>query len=184
MLPAKGSNWPAVEQLLGQKTGDVKGCWCMHFRLTRGELTDGEGAGNRAALKQLVDDGPPPGLVAFAGGEPVGWASIAPREQYARLQRSPITTPVDERPVWSLVCLFVPPKQRGKGVARALVRGAVDYAAGQGADVVEAYPVDDTLGKVTSDDAYHGVVSLLATEQFTEVARHVPKRPVMRRTIG
>jgi len=47
--------------------------------------------------------------------------------------------------------------------------------------VVEAYPVDDTLGPVSADQAYHGVVSLLRSESFEEVARRRPKRPVMRR---
>jgi GNAT superfamily N-acetyltransferase len=181
--PATPATWPAVEQLLGQQTGGVAGCWCMFFRLARSEFNAGEGTGNRKAFKALVDDGPPPGLVAFTGDEPAGWAAIAPRGEYSRLDRSPIAKPVDEQPVWSLVCLFVPPSHRGKGVARALVRAACEYAAEQGADVVEAYPVDDTLGKVTADEAYHGLVSLLSAEQFTEVARRLPKRPVMRRAV-
>lgn len=179
--PADAERWPAVEQLLGQKSGDVQGCWCMFFRLPRREHDSGEGAHNRGKLKALVDGGQPPGLVAYVDGDPAGWASIAPRGEYSRLARSPIAKPVDDQPVWSLVCLFVPPRHRGKGVARALVRAAVDYAAKQGADVVEAYPVDDTMGKVTADAAYHGLVTLLASEQFTEVARRQPKRPVMRR---
>lgn len=180
--PATAERWADVEALLGQKTGGVAGCWCMFFRLARSEFDAGEGAGNRRAMRALVDEGPPPGLLAYRDGSPAGWASIAPRSEFSRLERSPVSKPVDGRPVSSLVCLFVAKQHRGRGVARALVRACVEYAAEHGADVVEAYPVDDTMGKVTSDEAYHGVVTLLASERFTEVARHLPRRPVMRRT--
>lgn len=178
--PAVAANWPDVVRLLDQR-GGLKGCWCMFFRQPGRQHQAALGEGNRRALKALVDAGRLPGLVAYADGEPAGWASVAPRKEFSRLDRSPISKPVDERPVWALVCLFVDRRHRGQGVARALVRAAVQRAAEQGADVVEAYPVDDTMGPVAADDAYHGVVTLLASERFTEVARRAPKRPVMRR---
>ncbi|WP_051111531.1 GNAT family N-acetyltransferase [Sciscionella marina] len=90
---------------------------------------------------------------------------------------------VDDTPVWALTCLFVPREARGTGVARELVRGALGYARARGASCVEAYPVDDILGPVHSDHAYHGWVSLLLGFGFTEVARRTPKRPVLRRRI-
>jgi len=86
--------------------------------------------------------------------------------------------------VWSLVCFYVPPPYRGEGVARALVRGAIGYARRRGAERVEAYPVDDTSGPVDSDDAYHGLVTLLRSEGFEEVARRTPRRTVMRLRLG
>ncbi|WP_327681053.1 hypothetical protein [Streptomyces sp. NBC_00467] len=48
---------------------------------------------------------------------------------------------------------------------------------------MEAYPVDDTMGPVGADEAFHGLVSLLTAEGFTEVARRTAKRPVMRRQL-
>ncbi|MFF3685516.1 GNAT family N-acetyltransferase [Streptomyces sp. NPDC002187] len=178
--PATTGNWADVEQLLSAR-GSVKGCWCMFFRQTPQERRATEwGEGNRQALKALVDDGRRPGLVAYRDRTPVGWVSVAPRAEYTRLDRSPVSRAVDGRPVWSLVCLYVGKEHRGTGVARELVRAAAEYARERGARTVEAYPVDDTLGPVGADDAYHGLVSLLAREGFTEVARRTPKRPVMR----
>lgn len=156
----------------------------MFFRQTPQQRRTEWGEGNRKALRRLVDSGRHPGLVAYRNGAPAGWCSIAPRCEYSRLDRSPITKPVDDEPVWSLVCLFVDRAHRGNGVARALVRTAVDYARRRGAKSVEAYPVDDTLGTVPDDAAYHGLVSWLRAEQFEEIARRTPKRPVMRRHLA
>jgi GNAT superfamily N-acetyltransferase len=160
--------------------GSVKDCWCMFFRQSPQELRTNWGDGNRKALRRLVSAGEEPGLVAYLDGAPVGWCSVAPRGQYSRLDRSPVSKPVDDAPVWSLVCLYVRRDQRGNGVAHALVDAALDHAARRGATLVEAYPIDDTVRPVPADRAYHGVVSLLAEHGFEEVARRSPDRPVMR----
>lgn len=178
--PVGPESWNDVTALLGQR-GSVNGCWCMFFRQTPQQRRTEWGEGNRAALRAMVDSGAHPGLVGYRNGVPAGWCSVAPREDFGRLDRSPIGRRIDAEPVWSLVCLFVDQAHRGQGVARALVRAAVDYAGDQGVRVVEAYPVDDTLGPVSADQAYHGVVSLLRSESFEEVARRRPRRPVMRR---
>lgn len=179
VLPATPDRWRDVEQVLDQR-GSVRGCWCMFFRESPEERRRLWGEGNRTALKALVDAARVPGLVAYLGGAPVGWTSVAPRGEYPRLDRSPVSRRLDDRPVWALVCLYVLPAARGAGVARALVRGAVAYARERGAATVEAYPVDDTLGPVSVDAAYHGLVTLLRAEGFVEVARRTARRPVMR----
>jgi GNAT superfamily N-acetyltransferase len=177
--PADPAAWPATAQVLGAR-GSVRGCWCMFFRQSPQERRTQWGEGNRRALRRLVEQGEEPGLLAYAGDEPVGWCSVAPREEYGRLDRSPISKRLDDQPVFALVCLYVVREHRGQGVARSLVRGALDHAARRGARIVEAYPIDDRVRPVSSDRAYHGVVSLLESEAFTEVARPAPDRPVMR----
>ena len=181
--PASHARWHDVERVLDQR-GAVKGCWCMFFRSQVHEHRSNTGEDNRLALRRLVEAGAHPGLLAYRDGAPVGWVSVAPREEFSRLDRSPVSRRVDARPVWALVCLYVPRPHRGTGVARALVRGAVAYAQQCGAEVVEAYPVDDTLGPVSADHAYHGLLTLLAAEGFEEVVRRSARRPLMRRRLA
>jgi GNAT superfamily N-acetyltransferase len=134
---------------------------------------------NRAGVKALVDDGNPPGLIGYRGKVPVGWISIGPREEYARLKRSPVVKPVDAQPVWSVVCFVVPAEHRGQGVARALLAGAVAYARKQGATLVEAYPVDKPA-RSNGDSMWFGAKSMYDKAGFREVARRKPQRPVVR----
>ena len=134
---------------------------------------------NRAALKALVDGGTPPGLIGYRGKVPVGWVSIGPREEYAKLERSPVMKPVDEQPVWSCVCFVVPSEYRGQGVAQALLNGAIAYAKKQGATLVEAYPVDKPA-RSKDDYMWFGAKSMYDNAGFIEVARRKPQRPIVR----
>jgi ribosomal protein S18 acetylase RimI-like enzyme len=134
---------------------------------------------NRAELKALVDGGKTPGLLAYRGKTPVGWVSLAPRDEFAKLRRSPVMKPVDDKPVWSIVCFVVPAAYRGQGVARALLRGAIDYARERGATLIEAYPVDKP--QRSKDDAmWFGAKSMYDAAGFEEVARRKSTRPVVR----
>lgn len=134
---------------------------------------------NKAQLKALVAAGRPPGLIGYRGKVPVGWVSLEPREAYAKLARSPVMKPVDDQPVWSIICFVVPSEFRGQGVAQALLEGAVAYAGKHGARLLEAYPVDKP--NPSSDDAmWFGAKSMYDKAGFTEVARRKPQRPVVR----
>ena len=134
---------------------------------------------NRADLKALVDAGKPPGLLGYRGRVPVGWVSIGPRADYARLRRSPVMKAVDEQPVWSVICFVVPAAHRAQGVAQALLRGAIAYARRQGATLIEAYPVDKR-GRSKDEYMWFGAKSMFDHAGFREVARRKPQRPIVR----
>src|SRR5204863_1038389 len=134
---------------------------------------------NRADLKALVDAGRPPGLIGYRGKTPVGWVSLGPRQDYAKLQRSPVMKAVDDQPVWSIICFVVPSEHRGEGVARALLKGPIAYAKRQGASLIEAYPVDKAT-RSGDDSMWFGAKSMYDQEGFEEVARRKPQRPVVR----
>ena len=123
--------------------------------------------------------GNPPGLIGYRGKVPVGWVSIGPREEYARLKRSPVMKAVDEHPVWSVICFVVPAEYRGQGVAQALLKGAMAYAKKQGATLVEAYPVDKPA-RSKDDYMWFGAKSMYDKAGFQEVARRKPHRPIVR----
>jgi ribosomal protein S18 acetylase RimI-like enzyme len=134
---------------------------------------------NRTQLKKLVEAGRPPGLIGYRDKVPVGWVSVGPREEYARLARSPVMKPVDDQPVWSVICFVVPAEYRGQGVAQALLAGAVAYAKKHGAKLLEAYPVDRP-SRSKDDSMWFGAKSMYDKSGFSEVARRKPQRPVVR----
>ncbi|TLN17233.1 GNAT family N-acetyltransferase, partial [bacterium] len=136
VVPLTPARWDDFTALFGSH-GAVGGCWCMYWR-REGAWEGGNGDANREKMHTLVQGGTLTGLLAYAGSDAVGWVSVAPRVDYAALARSRVLAPVDEQPVWSIVCFFIQRGWRRKGVMRALLRGAVDYAAAHGAHIVEA----------------------------------------------
>jgi GNAT superfamily N-acetyltransferase len=177
--PVTPQRWADLEALFGPR-GACAGCWCMYWRLRRTEYELLKGAGNRAALKEIVDSGEPPGLLAYHQGQPVGWVSVAPRPAFSTLERSRILKPVDERPVWSVVCFFVSRGYRRKGVTVQLLRAAVEYARQQGAEIVEGYPVEPKEGKAPDVFVFTGLASAFRQAGFEEVLRRSETRPIMR----
>jgi GNAT superfamily N-acetyltransferase len=153
----------------------------MTPRLSRKEYESGKGEGNRRALKKLVDSGEAPGVLGYLDGKPVGWCSIEPRERFRSLGRSRLFQPVDDLPVWSIVCLFVEKTRRGKGISARLIEGAVQYAKRGGARVVEAYPVEPKRYPMPAVFAYPGLASAYRKAGFREVARRSQTRPIVRR---
>lgn len=181
--PLTPQRWDDFARLFGPR-GACGGCWCMWWRLSAKEFGRGKGAGNRRAMKRIVEGGTVPGILAYRGSEPVGWCSIAPRGDFPRLERSKVMAPFDERPVWSLVCLFVARRQRRRGVSDALVKAAVRYARRRGGRIVEACPVDTGGRRIADAFAFHGLTETFTKAGFVEVARRSPSRPLMRRYAG
>ena len=156
----------------------------MHPRLPRAAYEKGKGEGNRRALRRLVVRGRVPGVLAYEGKDPVGWCAVEPRTAFPRLERSRLFRPIDDRPAWSIVCLFVRADRRGRGVSRALIEGAVKHARRRGARLVEAYPVEPRGGRMPATFAWTGIASVFRERGFVEVARRSATRPFMRRAIG
>jgi GNAT superfamily N-acetyltransferase len=181
--PLTSDRWKDLEALFGPR-GACAGCWCMWWRLPRSAWTRGKGDGNRRELRKLVQAGPPPGILAYEGGEPVGWCAIAPRPEYPALGRSRVLAPVDDRPaVWSVTCFFVSRPFRRRGVTVQLLKAAVRHARDSGARIVEGYPVVSSTGSMPDAFAYTGLPSAYEKAGFTEVARRSPSRPIMRRVL-
>jgi GNAT superfamily N-acetyltransferase len=180
--PLMPERWPDLARLFGRR-GACGGCWCMWWRLPRSEFARGKGEGNRRALRRIVRAGRAPGILAYADGEPVGWCSVAPREEYPVLERSRTLKRVDERPVWSVVCFFVTRPFRRRGVSVKLLEAAADYVRRQGGTIVEGYPVESRKGAMPDAFAWTGLVQAFREAGFEEVERRSPTRPIMRREV-
>ncbi len=148
-------------------------CWCMHPRITartRHQLPPAKDRGmrNRLGMTALARKRRAPGLLAYAGGEVAGWIAIAPRPELARIDASKATPPVDDVPVWVIPCITVRRRFRGKGVAQALIRAAVEHAAEHGAPAVESYPRAGDI-RVHDDFAFIGTQALFRKAGFRKV---------------
>jgi hypothetical protein len=63
-------------------------CSCTRWRLPPAQFRTLGRDGRAAALRDLVRTGRPVGVLAYHGQDPVGWCSIAPREDYAAVVAS------------------------------------------------------------------------------------------------
>jgi GNAT superfamily N-acetyltransferase len=182
--PLTDQSWTDLEKLFTLPGGSiVRGCWCVFYRKV-GQVSVSQAAGsrNKQELRALVRSGVIPGLVGYADGSPVGWISLGPREDYRKLQRSRVMKPVDDTPVWSIVCTYVAKAYRGKGYQHKLLAGAMDFARDQGVRMLEAYPVDKPE-RSHDDFMFFGSRSLYERAGFHEVVRRSPSRLVMRRAL-
>ncbi len=179
--PLTPESWADLEELFDLPGGSiVRGCWCMFYRRS-GPVSVSAAAGveNKRQLRGLVDDGVVPGLVGYLDGSPVGWISLGPREQYAKLRRSPIMKPVDDDAVWVVVCTYVATRHRGRGLQHRLLAAGIDYARSQRVRTLEAFPVDKPE-RSHDDFMFFGSRSLYERAGFSEVVRRSPTRVVMR----
>lgn len=139
VLPVTPARWDDMAALF-TSTGAPHYCWCLPYRERKAhEMSKPQ---KRAAMRKRVKGGTPVGVLAYDGPEPVGWCSVAPRESYAKLERSRTMPRVDDRDTWTVLCFFVKRDHREQGVTFALLKGAVKYAKAKGAEVVEGYPWD------------------------------------------
>ncbi len=187
--PLSRKRLPDLAALFGQG-GDPKWCWCASFRVRGVDFRTSTATSNRAVLERAVDglEDRAPGLIAYRVGEAIGWVSLGPRDDYERLQHSRVLAPVDDRPVWSIVCFVVGRKARRQGVAVALLDAAVDYARQHGATLLEAYPVETDGARISSANAYMGTLGMFERAGFTVVERRqwnraTAVRPIVRRAI-
>lgn len=79
--PLTSDRWADFGQLFGER-GAWAACWCMWWRLKRADWQAQAGEGNRLAMQAIVASGEVPGLLAYAGDDPVGWCPVAPRRPF------------------------------------------------------------------------------------------------------
>jgi len=177
--PLTADRWSDFEELFGPK-GAYGGCWCMWWRLSRREFEAQQGEGNRQAMKAIVESGHVPGILGYSGRKPVAWCSVAPREQYASLNRSRVLKRIDDTPVWSIVCFFIAKPHRGRRTSEKLIGAAIDYVRNQGGKVVEAYPTAPKGSRVPPVSSYMGFPSTFERIGFVECAKPSQSKRIMR----
>lgn len=166
--PATAARFDDAATILAPKRAGAQGCWCLSYRLPPAQ-NDALRAPHRGEELRRLCGRPThaPGVLAYDGDEPVGWASIAPRGEFAGLD--PRRFPEREDDTWVLTCFRVRAGHTRQGVAHALLAGAVEHAASKGAAAVEAYPVDARGDRIDRTQASVGTVELFARAGFEVV---------------
>ena len=183
--PLTPARWPDLATVFGGGRGVCGQCWCMYWRMPRRDFEASLGAKARQLFRARVEAGPPPGLLAYRGGAPVGWVQVGPRADVPgwngsrRLTAPMADAPADDPGVWGISCFVTRAGCRRQGIATALLTGAVDWARANGARVLDACPVDAS-GTRPPISLYHGLASTFRRAGFREVARRRPDRPLMR----
>lgn len=89
--------------VLGPRNPESNACWCLSYRLpSSGENQFLQRRARGERVRELLAEDLPPGVLAYDGGEPAGWAAIHPRADtsFATNRRIPL---LDDLPVWSVL---------------------------------------------------------------------------------
>jgi len=184
---ATTARWDDVQRAL-TGGGDGASCQCIWPMLSNKDWNETTVPQRTEMLRDEIDAGPPPGLIAYVDDEAAGWIRIGPRTSQARIARTRMITtasdePFDDESVWAVSCFVVRREHRGSGLTLELLRAAVDHAAAAGARVVEGYPVDTRGEKKRTNDLFHGTLETFLAAGFTTRAEMKPGRTLVARVV-
>jgi GNAT superfamily N-acetyltransferase len=184
IFPLTPDRFDDLVDLFGPERGGNSGCWCMWWRMPRADWKTTPREEKRDRFRAIVEEGPPPGVLAYDGGTAVGWCAVGPRRSLPQFNRSRVAAPFDEvEGVFAVNCFYIRSGRRGDGLMPALLKEALAFAVGQGAKVIEACPIE-TERKLIWGEGYVGIASVFREAGFSEVARRSPTRPLMRKTLS
>jgi GNAT superfamily N-acetyltransferase len=170
VVPATADRFADLAVILGTKNPDTPACWCLTYRLPSRENRALAARDRPVAVQALCARPVAPGVLGYLDGEVVGWAGVAPRAELNSFARSRRIPHVDDLPVWSAWCFRVRGGYGGRGVATALLAGAVEFAREHGAPAIEGYPVDTGGTRVDRASAYVGTRAMFERVGFTKAA--------------
>jgi GNAT superfamily N-acetyltransferase len=192
IVPANEALWEDLQAVFGMR-GYAARCQCQMYKArptewdSAGTVPVGERARRLRAQAACghPDSDTTSGLVAYLGGEPVGWCAVEPRTAYVRLSRRVVWAGRAEDKaddsVWAVTCFVTRTGFRRRGVSRALARAAVVFARERGARAVEGYPMITKPGQeITWGELHVGSRSIFADAGFAEVNHPTLRRVVMR----
>ncbi len=152
--PLSPDTWEDFAALVEANNGVWGGCWCIGFHV------DGFGKNptperNRAAKLDHVERGTVHQVLVYdEDGACLGWCQYGTPAELPNIKNAAkYATGMTALPDWRIGCIFTSSRQRGKGVARAAVKGALDAIRAAGGGVVEAYP-EQTVDRKPQRGAY------------------------------
>jgi len=153
----------------------------MYYRLQKSDYQEGKSDdGNKEAMKELVWEDKPTGVLGFYEGQAIAWCAFAPREDFVKLENSRVHKRIDDKAVWSIPCFFIDKSFRRHGVSVELLKGVIKYAREVGIKIIEAYPTTPTQEKLADSFAWIGLYKSFERSGFEIVDRTSKNRPMVR----
>lgn len=181
LIPAR---WPDFEDLFGKQDA-CYGCWCTAFRLPPATRRENNHERNKDHMRRRVEEGPPPGILAFDEGRAVGWMQVGPRPDVPQWNNAGrASAPLgegeaDDPSIWAISCFFVRSGARGKGLTHRLVSAGIDHARHSGARYLEVCPMDESKSS-RSTGLFVGSSRVFEKAGFARMAERKVGRPLMR----
>lgn len=145
-------------------------CFCRfyHTNCSTDQWSDRTGEENRLEAIEQIKAGNMKGYLAFDGDRCIGWCNANNVNQYIRLKQD-IKHLVEGKKVGCIICFVIHQEYRRQGVARYLLKQAVEDFRLQGFNAVLAIPVDI---KDSPDKLYRGTINMYRELGFREIERH------------
>jgi predicted GNAT family acetyltransferase len=184
IVPLTSDLWPAFEELFG-KQGACYGCCCTYFRWPPAARRASDHQSNKSHIRERIEAGPPPGLLAVRDGVADGWMQIGPRldvPEWNNAGRASAPTDASDAAdpaVWAISCFFVRTKTRGQGLTHRMVAAGIDHARRNGARRLEACPIDHSRDS-RSLGLFVGSTRVFEKAGFARAVVRKQGRPLMR----
>ncbi|MDQ6721696.1 MAG: GNAT family N-acetyltransferase [Candidatus Dormibacteraeota bacterium] len=150
-------------------------CYCMETHRTEDEdewaqRTAGD---NRRDMSESIKRGLVTGLLAFEGGQPIGWCNYGETTRLSGLMHKMGLAASGHEGVGSVACFVIAAPYRGHGVASALLDAAVERLRARGLRAIEAYPKRSDDSQRTN---YRGPLAMFIRagfEPYREAGNHL-----------
>lgn len=149
-------------------------CYCHYYHVPKSMDWEAfDATANRTAMTARIDVGEMEGFLACAGDEVVGWLNAQPLHKLphcrGRLGVAPPPSTLPAAETAAIVCFVIAPAWRRRGVARALLHGALASLGARGVRRVFAFPFT-AAGDAAPTAHYHGPETLFQEAGFLPIA--------------
>lgn len=145
-------------------------CFCRYYHLncSQEEWQNRSGLENREEAEKEIKDGKMKGFLAYDKDKCIGWCNANDARQYIRLEdeMAPI---IKDKKVGCVICFVIHPEYRKRGVARLLLKKAIEEFKIEGYDAILALPIDI---KGNPQKLYRGTLNMFNEFGFKEIEKH------------
>ncbi|MEL7605686.1 MAG: GNAT family N-acetyltransferase [Sedimentibacter saalensis] len=144
-------------------------CFCRyyHTNCSRDEWQQRSGATNRQEAIENIESGKMKGYLAFDDNKCIGWCNANNVNEYLRL-KDDLEALIKDKKTGCVICFVIYPEYRGQGVARQLLKQAIEDFKVQGYEAVIALPIEN---KNEPEKLYRGTLNMYKENGFKEIEK-------------